>query len=291
MKKLIALLFFIAPLLSRGQYLEMEATITCEKGKADVVRNAVLAFHPILNDLVSEGRLVNWGYNRSIRDEKTILTYWSDTQNEKTFRAAFDEYLKRASVRNPELFKSYAKVCSHRKDTVSESAMDLPAIKGHPWSAVARVEAIDEVPDPSLTYNVVVDFTAFAELEDSKHKPDSAQVNWGLTNIGRVYNLHVAAGVPASKINMVIAVHARAQYTFLNNESYRKRFKTDNPNLPLVRELSDAGIKFLVCGQSLHFFKIDRKELVPEAKVTLTAQTTLTSYQLKGYALMKMENQ
>ncbi|HCW06429.1 MAG TPA: hypothetical protein DGG95_03575 [Cytophagales bacterium] len=56
----------------------------------------------------------------------------------------------------------------------------------------------------------------------------------------------------------------------------------------MIEELSNAGVRFLMCGQSLNWMGDKKEMLVPQAKVSLTAQTTLSSYQLKGYAL-KME--
>ena len=42
-----------------------------------------------------------------------------------------------------------------------------------------------------------------------------------------------------------------------------------------------------VCGQSLVARKIDRMKLVPQVKVASSMLTTLTTYQLRGYAALK----
>jgi intracellular sulfur oxidation DsrE/DsrF family protein len=55
----------------------------------------------------------------------------------------------------------------------------------------------------------------------------------------------------------------------------------------LYQELQQAGIKMFVCGQSLIARKVDQLKMVPEVKIATSALTTLTTYQLKGYALLR----
>ena len=160
--------------------------------------------------------------------------------------------------------------------------MEYPVISGHKYAGIIPIPNVDEEPDPTLEYKIVINATG--------HSKDSSKVNWVLYNIGRYYNLHVAAGIPKDKITMVVAVHAWTGDSFLNNEAYQKEFAIDNPNLEMITELSNAGIRFLVCGQSLAFSGYSKDSLVPEAALTLTAQTTLTSYQMKGYALLQMHD-
>lgn len=188
------------------------------------------------------------------------------------------------------LSTAFWKACSKRKDTlVNKTRLMYPVIK-ELWSPVAVVEGVDEKPDPNQSYNIVIDFTAFAERDEKKGKIDSASMNWGLTDIGRVFNLHAAAGIPKEKINFVAAVHGYATTSFFTNEAYREKYKMDNPNIKLIEELGKAGVRFLICGQSLTWMGYKKEMLLPQAKVSLTAQTTLSSYQMKGYALKDMGN-
>jgi len=152
-----------------------------------------------------------------------------------------------------------------------------PVIKD--FGGVFEVPDAVEKPDPSLTYNIVV------EVERESEKPDT--LNWALNNVARLINLHVTGGVPVEKINIVVAIHGGAAYTTMNNEAYRQKYKVDNPNLKLYQELQQAGVKMFVCGQSLVNRKIDRKRLVPEVKIATSMLTTITTYQLKGYAYLK----
>jgi len=94
-------------------------------------------------------------------------------------------------------------------------------------------------------------------------------------------------GVPKEKIQVVVVIHGSAAFTVMNNESYKSKYGVDNPNLKLYQELQQAGVKMFVCGQSLIARKIDRLKMVPEVKVATSALTTLTTYQMKGYAVLR----
>jgi intracellular sulfur oxidation DsrE/DsrF family protein len=103
----------------------------------------------------------------------------------------------------------------------------------------------------------------------------------------RLLNLHASGGVPKEKLHVILAIHGGAAYTVMNNEAHRTKYGVDNPNLKLYQELSDAGVKIYVCGQSLIARNIDRTKMVPQMKVATSMLTVLTTYQLKGYAVLR----
>jgi len=90
-------------------------------------------------------------------------------------------------------------------------------------------------------------------------------------------------------VNIVAAVHGMSSESFLTNEAYQKRHEMDNPNIPLIEQLTDAGIDFMICYQSLGDIK--KENLLPNVKLTFSAQTTLSEFQMKGYALKVMKNE
>jgi intracellular sulfur oxidation DsrE/DsrF family protein len=49
----------------------------------------------------------------------------------------------------------------------------------------------------------------------------------------------------------------------------------------------DYGVKVVVCGQSLVKREIPKEMLIPGIEVAASALTTITTYQLKGYALLR----
>lgn len=152
-----------------------------------------------------------------------------------------------------------------------------PLIKN--FGGIFDIPYAEEKPDPSLDYNIVI------EVEHSIDHPDS--LNWALNNVARLLNIHVMAGVQPEKLHVVLAIHGGAAYSVLNNEAYRAKYKVSNPNLVLYEELEKAGVKMFVCGQSLIARKIDRTKMVPQVKVASSMLTTLTTYQLKGYSVLK----
>jgi intracellular sulfur oxidation DsrE/DsrF family protein len=153
----------------------------------------------------------------------------------------------------------------------------FPVVKS--YGGIFEIPYAEEKPDPSLDYKIVI------EVERESEHPDS--LSWAINNVARLVNLHVMGGVPKEKLNVVMVIHGGATYNVMENAAYMKKYKTNNPNLRLFKELADAGVKILVCGQSLINRKVDRMKIVPEVKVATSMLTTLTTYQLKGYALLK----
>jgi intracellular sulfur oxidation DsrE/DsrF family protein len=156
-----------------------------------------------------------------------------------------------------------------------------PAIKSYKWAGVAPVKDIDERPDPTMQYKLLIELTSFGyKDQDSAAKYD---VNPGLGEVGRRINLHEAAGIPRKNMHVVVVVHAGALYALLNNDQYKKKYGVDNPNLKLINELQHYGVSIIACGQAMTFLRLEKEDLVPNIKQALTAQTVLSTYQLKNY--------
>ncbi len=163
-----------------------------------------------------------------------------------------------------------------------------PLIKASPFSGVLPVDGISEMADKNMKYKLVFSLTTgFNDNAKEKEK----ELNRGLAEIGRTINLHVAAGVPKENLDVVIVAHSKAVYSLLTNDAYKKEFKTENPNLQIVQELSAAGARFIACGQTMQFLEVDKKDLNPAVNVTLSAKVALSTYQLKGYAQFEIDEE
>jgi intracellular sulfur oxidation DsrE/DsrF family protein len=285
---LLSLILLTQSAVYAQQYNLFETTLTCDKTQKEWVVASQKRIKQIFEGMVKEGRMINFTSNLDQQKDKIILSFTMAAENEVRFKELRTEWEKRFNL--SESSQDFWKACPKRKDSIMNNLKVMYPLIKDLWAPVAVVEGIDELPDPKLNYNIVVDFTAFPTLGENKNKMDSSSSNWGLSDIGRIYNLHLAAGIPKEKIHFVVAVHAFAARSFLKNEEYKKRYKIDNPNLAVIEELDKAGVKFLVCGQSLNWMGDKKEMLLPQAKVSLTAQTTLTSYQLKGYALKPIRN-
>jgi intracellular sulfur oxidation DsrE/DsrF family protein len=135
------------------------------------------------------------------------------------------------------------------------------------------------LPDPNMEYNIVIDVATGSN--------DKSAPFYSLINVARLLNLHAMGGVPKENLHVVLAIHGGAVWSVLDNESYKERFNVDNPHLPLFRKLQDAGVKMVVCSQSLMGRNLDHQKLAPGIEVATSMLSTLTTYQLKGYAALK----
>ena len=152
-----------------------------------------------------------------------------------------------------------------------------PIIKS--YGTVFEIPTADQKPEPSLKYNLLV------ELQENALKPDT--LNEYLEALATLINLHAAEGVPKENIKMVVVLRKMATYGVFGNEMYKEKFKCDNPNIQLLKELMDAGVEFYVCGQTMLKRNIDTKKLVPGTKIASSGLTAISTYQLKGYTMIK----
>jgi len=130
----------------------------------------------------------------------------------------------------------------------------------------------------SVVYKVVFDAAT--------HSDDLASVNTRLISVARFLNMHARNGVALKNMDLAVVLHGAALKSVLNNDAYLQRYDVDNPNLELVMKLHEAGVRFLVCGQSMAFGGIGKDELASPVKVGLSAMTVLTELQSAGYALL-----
>lgn len=149
-----------------------------------------------------------------------------------------------------------------------------PLIKN--FGAIYDVEAATVKPDPNLQYKIVV---------DAKTGGDADALAFALNNVARMLNLHVVGGVKPENLEVVVAIHGSATKAIMKNEAYQKRYQVDNPNVALIKELKEAGVKLVVCGQSMTGRKIGADEVLPQVEIGTSMLTTVSTYQLKGFAI------
>jgi intracellular sulfur oxidation DsrE/DsrF family protein len=154
------------------------------------------------------------------------------------------------------------------------SAM-TPLVPG--YGKVAPVENPGVKPDPALDYKVVMSVTKAGEAGE----PPPA-----LEKAARLANLLAQSGVPAGHRHIVVVLHGPATAAVLTAAGMTARGKGANPSQALIAELEAAGVRVDVCGQALAAAKIARGEVLPDVQVDLSALTTLSTLQLKGYALI-----
>ncbi|MFK7952713.1 MAG: DsrE family protein [Ekhidna sp.] len=133
--------------------------------------------------------------------------------------------------------------------------------------------------DPSLEYKIVIDVYGGSD--------DPEKVDPSINNVARLLNLHAVSGADVEKMKVVLAIHGESTYSTMSDEAYNDKFGVNNPNAPLVKELKQAGVKLTVCGQSLKGRRVSSDQLLSEIEIATSMLTTVTTHQLKGYAVLK----
>jgi len=72
------------------------------------------------------------------------------------------------------------------------------------------------------------------------------------------------------------------------NEIFKDRFKKDNPNGKIIKDLKDVGVKLYVCGQALADDGFKDDWVNEQISVAVSALVVVPTYQLKGYAYLPL---
>jgi intracellular sulfur oxidation DsrE/DsrF family protein len=182
----------------------------------------------------------------------------------------------------PRVLNSFAAACLVAAGAVlmsspcsADSPTAAPLIADH--GQAAAVENAGERPDPALDYKVVLSAVEAGEAGE----PAPA-----LERAARLLNLLASSGVPAEHRHLVVIVYGPATAAVLTEAGRKARGLAPDPSAGLIAELVKAGVSVRVCGQALAGKKIPRDEVLPEVQVDLSAITTLSTLQLKGYAFL-----
>ncbi len=133
-------------------------------------------------------------------------------------------------------------------------------------------------PDPNLNYKMLFDVT--------EETSDPGKVNAGLNHAARAINVFEGAGYPSDRLQLVVVVHGKAVDAVLDDEQYHQKHYQANPNLELIQQLKQAGVEIYLCGQSLVDHGYEKSMMAAGVTLALSALTVLSTYQLKGYALI-----
>jgi intracellular sulfur oxidation DsrE/DsrF family protein len=152
-----------------------------------------------------------------------------------------------------------------------------PLIKGyggvHPRPDLAA-------PPAALDYKLITDL---------RHgSADHTQPGDSLERLARLANLLAYAGVPSAHVHIVAVIEGDAAFGAFTNDEYRRRFKTDNPNLELLRELKRSGIELMVCAQALAENDMPDSDVAPEVTITLSALTDFAVYEAQGFGYLQL---
>lgn len=91
----------------------------CPPGVVDKVNAAAdSVFGPILNELVTEGKLLGWGILEHGWGDEWNWNVWYSVANHRAFLDFWQEYVRRLNQRHPGWFARYGTLCTDHKDNI-----------------------------------------------------------------------------------------------------------------------------------------------------------------------------
>ncbi len=160
-------------------------------------------------------------------------------------------------------------------------AADWPSAES---PAVPSADGYVAIPNAALTPTKDTKYRAVFDATRPAGKP--GELVPALNMAASELNALAAVKAPLSNAKFVVVFHGAAVDGILDGEHYKARFKTENPNLTVIRKMRETGVEFFVCGQYLASEKIDPKTLSPDVTLAADALLVLMDYQNRGYALM-----
>ena len=151
-----------------------------------------------------------------------------------------------------------------------------PTIEG--YGRIAEFENVAIKPDPAKEYKLLFHITSDKEREG---------VNASLWKMARLINLLEDGGVHHKNIHVVGVISGPATPITLSEKACFEKTKKSNPNLDLMKKLTDYGAVIHLCGQAAAEKDIDPiADLNPYTKLTLSALIDIPYYQMEGYVVM-----
>lgn len=139
------------------------------------------------------------------------------------------------------------------------------------------------VPNPGLATPMLQELKI--RFDVSRTSGDPKTVSPALETAARFLNMHAKAGVSPERLKVAIVVHGDASADVLTNDAYKKRHGVENPNVPLLVALKQAGVRIYLCGQSAGSRGIVAADVAPPAQLALSAMTAHLVLNNEGYVL------
>lgn len=147
---------------------------------------------------------------------------------------------------------------------------------------IRKVGTPAPVPNPSFVAPKDLDYKVAWDVTAAPAKPD--EVTPGIARPAGFLMLAEANGVDRAHVHLAIIVFGGATSAVLTNEAYKAANGVDNPNIPLLQAMTDAGVQVIVCGQALAGRKVPREQVLPFVKVATSATFARATLHALGYA-------
>ncbi|MEL6529702.1 MAG: DsrE family protein [Pseudomonadota bacterium] len=164
-------------------------------------------------------------------------------------------------------------------------AISIAALLAAPAAAQADLSAFSTGPvfedfgphAPVEGANPLPSLSRFAIAFDVAKQAEEGTRNRGFESAARFINMHVAAGVPADRIELVVVVHGRAVRDLVPGEG--------NGSQAMVEAMLEHGVRFVVCGQSAAANGVSADELIDGVEMELSAMTAHALLQQDGFTV------
>ena len=141
------------------------------------------------------------------------------------------------------------------------------------------VNNVDLKTDTSAEFKVIFDVSTSSERKNT--------INKNIVTAARFLNMHANLGMKPRQLKVALTIHGGAWKDVLNDDAYLTKYGVKNPNSKLIKELKNAGVDIIICGQTASFRKMKKTEILPEVKLALSAMTAILQYQNEGYKFIK----
>ena len=138
-----------------------------------------------------------------------------------------------------------------------------------------------DLPNAAFKTNTDMVYKVAFEIFQALGEPTRPHMR--LEAAARFMNMHAHAGVPVENLQLSIVLHGGGTRAAMTDEAYRKRYDVDNPSLPLLNALSDAGVNIYLCEQSRVLSGTAADEIAAPVKSALSAMTAVVNLQEDGY--------
>ncbi|MGI2139500.1 DsrE family protein [Shewanella baltica] len=143
------------------------------------------------------------------------------------------------------------------------------------FGQIAKVDSMMPIPK-DMKFKVAFDMSKAADV---------GKANRQLESLARFINMHVAAGVKETDIELAMVVHGGGISDLADDVFYAKQHSgAVNANRALVKTLVDHGVKFYICGQSAAYFDLTNASLLPGVDMALSAMTAHAILAQQGYS-------
>ncbi|HEV2538873.1 MAG TPA: DsrE family protein [Frateuria sp.] len=114
-------------------------------------------------------------------------------------------------------------------------------------------------------------------------------VNARLHTAAKLLNLYALAGVPDDKVHLVVLFYGKGVDLALSDEAYQEKFGHPNPNADVIKQLRQANVSMVVCGQALGHQNFVTSDIRPGMTLALSALTAREELQAVGYGEVPKE--